>query len=205
MKNLFYFLGRLFFRPFMFIKVRVDYFCNIFYSGVFSKSLQNNPKNLFVDKSYSLQGGENICIGDNFVGNKGLVLEALTTYGTEKFSPTILIGNNVFMNQNCRLQCIDRIEIGEDTMLAGNIFITDHFHGNPSLFDDRPPAQRSLFSRGPVLIGKSVWIGEGVVIMPNVKIGKYAIIGANAVVTKDVEEYSVVAGIPAKAIKNLKS
>lgn len=204
MTNIFYLLGRFFFKPFLFIKVRLGYFLNVFYSGVFASSIKNNPKNLFVERSYILKGGENVSIGDNFIGNKGLILETLTDFVNETFSPSIVIGNNVFMNQNCRLQCIDRIEIGDGVMLAGNIFITDHFHGDTSLFDERPPAKRNLYSKGPVIIGESVWIGEGAVIMPNVKIGKHAIIGANAVVTKDVEEYSVVAGIPAKAIKNLK-
>jgi acetyltransferase-like isoleucine patch superfamily enzyme len=205
MKNLLYFLGSIFFKPFLFVKIRLVYFINVFYSGVFSSSVKNNPKKLFVDSSYSLKGGNNVSIGNNFVGNKGLVIEALEDFGKQTYSPSIVIGNNVFINQNCRLQCINRIEIGDGTMLAGNIFITDHFHGNTSMFDEQPPAKRSLYSKGAVIIGKSVWIGEGVVIMPNVKIGNHAIIGANAVVTKDVDDYCVVAGIPAKLIKRLKS
>lgn len=205
MKSLFYFLGIFFSKPVLFVKIRLVYFRNVFCSGVFSSSLKNNPKNLFVESPYFLKGGNYVSIGDNFIGNKGLVIEALTNFGKEIFSPSIVIGNNVFINQNCRLQCINRIEIGDGSMLAGNIFITDHFHGNPSVFNEQPPAKRSLYSKGSVIIGESVWIGEGVVIMPNVKIGKHAIIGANSVVTKDVDDYNVVAGIPAKVIKKLKS
>ena len=205
MKNLFYFLGIFLFKPFIFIKIRLDYFKNIFYSGVFSKSLKNHPTNVFVHNTYSLKGGENISIGNNFIGNKGLVLEALSTFEHAIFNPSIAIGDNVFMNQNCRIQCINRIEIGDGVMFAGNIFITDHFHGDPSIYDEDAPAQRKLFSKGPVKIGDFVWIGEGAVIMPNVRIGKHAIIGANAVVTKDVEDYSVVGGIPAKVLRKLKS
>ena len=64
--------------------------------------------------------------------------------------------------------------------------------------------KRKLISKGPVIISDNVWVGEGVVILPDVSIGKNAIIGANTVVTKDVPDNAVVAGNPAKLIKILK-
>jgi acetyltransferase-like isoleucine patch superfamily enzyme len=67
----------------------------------------------------------------------------------------------------------------------------------------RPPINRPLISKGPVIIEDNVWIGEGVCITPNVRIGKNAIVGANAVVTKDVPPNTVVAGVPARVIKLL--
>lgn len=66
---------------------------------------------------------------------------------------------------------------------------------------DMPPTQRPIYSKGPVVIGDNVWIGDKATILPNVSIGKGAIIAANSVVTKDVPEYSVFAGNPAKIIK----
>lgn len=67
-----------------------------------------------------------------------------------------------------------------------------------------PPLFRPLFSKGPVIIGKNVWIGDKATILPGVTIGDGSIIGANSVVTKDVPAYSVVAGNPAKIIKTIK-
>ena len=57
----------------------------------------------------------------------------------------------------------------------------------------------------PVVIGDDVWIGQRVVILPGIKIGSHSIIGAGSVVTKDVDKYSVVAGNPARLIKQRKS
>jgi acetyltransferase-like isoleucine patch superfamily enzyme len=63
------------------------------------------------------------------------------------------------------------------------------------------PIKRSLFSKGPVIIGDNVWIGDKATILPGVSIGNGAVIAANAVVTKDVPAYSVAAGNPARIIK----
>lgn len=60
-----------------------------------------------------------------------------------------------------------------------------------------------LISKGPVVIEDNVWIGEHACIMPGTTIGKGSIVGANAVVTKDVPPYSLVGGVPAKLIKTL--
>ena len=88
--------------------------------------------------------------------------------------------------------------------MGRKIFITDNNHGSSSReMLDIVPFDRPLTSAGPVVIEDDVWIGEKVSIMPNVRIGKGAIIAANAVVTHNVPPYSVVGGCPAKIIKQL--
>ena len=67
-----------------------------------------------------------------------------------------------------------------------------------------PPQKRPLYSKGAVFIGDNVWIGDKATILPGVKIGEGAVVAANAVVTKDVPAYSMVAGNPAKVIKQIK-
>lgn len=61
--------------------------------------------------------------------------------------------------------------------------------------------KKILLNKNEIFIGDDSWIGTNVVIVGNVKIGKHVVIGANAVVTKDIEEYSVAVGNPAKIIK----
>lgn len=85
-----------------------------------------------------------------------------------------------------------------------NVTITDNSHGYITKNETHtPPLKRPLYSKGPVIIGKNVWVGDKATILPNVNIGDGAIIGANAVVTKDVPPYSVAVGNPAKIVKLL--
>ena len=116
--------------------------------------------------------------------------------------PHIDIGSHVAIMSNCQISCIKHVVIEDGVLLGENVFITDNNHGAG---DARelviPPHDRDLFSKGEVIIHKNVWIGRNVCIMPGVEIGEGAIIGANAVVTKDVPSFSVVAGVPATIIR----
>lgn len=95
------------------------------------------------------------------------------------------------------------IKIGDDFLSGKWVTITDNSHGNTT-YENLiiPPAKRLVYSKGPVIIGKKVWVGDKVTILPGVIIGDGAVIAANSVVTKDVPSYSVVGGNPAKIIKN---
>jgi acetyltransferase-like isoleucine patch superfamily enzyme len=145
-----------------------------------------------------------ISIGDNFSALWNLRIEAWDQYYTDSFSPQIIIGNNVGLNSDVHIGCINKITIGNNVLMASRIYISDHAHGeiNKQALD-LPPAKRNLVSKGPVVIEDNVWIGEGVCILPNVTIGKNSIIGANAVVNESFPENSVIAGVPAKLIRRL--
>lgn len=152
-----------------------------------------------------LKGARYISIGDRFSAGRRNRIEAWEAYGSQRFEPRIVIGNNVAMNNDCHIGAIGRIEIGDNVLLASRVFITDHAHGNASGRDDLllGPAQRPLCTKGSVVIGQDVWIGEGAVVLGGVRIGRGAVVGANAVVTRDVPPYAVVGGAPAKIIKQL--
>ncbi len=151
-----------------------------------------------------IKGRKCIKLGENFTARSGLRLEAWELYNGYTYCPIIEIGSNVNIGTDCHIGAINRITIGNHVLMGSKIYITDHFHGAISAEEkDIPPAQRKLFSKGPVMIGDNVWIGDNAVIMPGVTIGKGAVIGANAVVTKDVPDYGVAVGVPAKIIKIL--
>ena len=166
--------------------------------------LKSCGKDIKITSPFQISGEHFIEIGDNFFSNQNLRLEAVFKYGGVDSTPVLRFGNNVLMSKNCHIGAWNRIEIGDGTLLGSNVFITDHFHGSIVASElSTPPIQRKLYSKGPVIIGKNVWIGDGVCIMPNVTIGDNVIIGANSVVTKSFGPNLVVAGNPAKVIKDL--
>ena len=146
-------------------------------------------------------GGQYIAIGDNFISSQSVRLHVWKKGDSTKV-PIIEIGNNVTITDHCYVSGINKITIGNGVLVGSNCFITDNFHGRSDRNDiDIIVANREITSKGPVLIEDNVWIGRNSCIMPNVTIGKGAIIGANSVVTHDVPPYSVVAGAPARIIK----
>lgn len=107
---------------------------------------------------------------------------------------------------DAKTACINKVTIASGVLIAGNVLIEDHFHGDVSSSEaDIEPNKRILKSRGEISIGENVWIGENVVIMPGVSIGRGCVIGANSTVTKSIPDYAVAAGSPAKIIRRLKN
>lgn len=90
------------------------------------------------------------------------------------------------------------IKIGRNVLTADRVYISDNLHGYENIHE--PVQAQPIRQIAPVEIGEGSWLGEGVCII-GAKIGKGCVIGANAVVTKDIPDYSVAVGIPAKVIK----
>ncbi len=151
-----------------------------------------------------LHGAKYIIVGDNCSFDKRLRLDAYDKYGFQSFTPRINIGNGVSIQMDCHIGAINHISIGNNVLIASKVYISDHFHGSVTAEElNIEPVKRKLYSKGPVIIGDNVWIGEGVVIMPGVEIGDNCIIGANAVVTKSFPKNVVIGGNPARLIKDL--
>lgn len=113
------------------------------------------------------------------------------------------IGDNCKMNDRVHIVAHESVRIGDNVLMASNIFITDTSHGSfteGASAPDAAPDDRPLVTK-PTRIGDNVWIGEGVCIMPGVEVGDGCTIGANSVVTKSVPANTVVAGAPARAIR----
>ncbi len=107
----------------------------------------------------------------------------------------LIIGNNTFVN-GARIAAKNKIVIGSHVRIAPEVIIMDSdFHDTTN--------HDSEGASSPVIIGDHVWIATQAIILKGVKIGEGAVVAAGAVVTKNVEAYSVVAGTPAKVIKYL--
>lgn len=161
-------------------------------------------KNLSIHNSVRFKNPQNISVGDNCYIARDGIIEAWTMYNDKHYVPSITLGKNVKINARCHIGAINRIEIKDDVLMGSNVMILDHAHGSNIMEEkDIHPAERDLYSKGPIVIGKKVWICENAVVLGGVTIGDGSVIGANAVVTKDVPPYTVVGGIPAKVIKKL--
>lgn len=112
------------------------------------------------------------------------------------FGKNITIGKNVFFNTGCSFQDRGGISIGNGSMIGMNVTIATLNHGL-SL------ETRNIAYPSPVKLGENVWIGSNSTILPGVTIGDNSVVAAGAVVTKDVPENTVVAGVPAKVVKKI--
>lgn len=146
-----------------------------------------------------LNGIDRMFLGDGVGIGYGSRIECISSYGGVKHSPTLVIGDGVTAEFFLHIGCAERVVIGRDCMIAGNVYITDHQHG----YDTSRPLHGQPLTVKPVEIGDSVFIGEGAQIMPGAKIGDHAVIGAHSVVTGEIPAYAVAAGAPAREIRRL--
>ena len=110
----------------------------------------------------------------------------------------IHIGDHVFINSGCTIQDQGGVYIGDGALIGHHATIATLNH-------DFDPAKRHDLHPAPVVIGKGVWLGANVTVLPGVTIGDGAIVAAGAVVTKDVAANTIVGGIPAKLIKTIET
>jgi acetyltransferase-like isoleucine patch superfamily enzyme len=122
----------------------------------------------------------------------------------------VSIGNRCFLGSS-HLVCHSEIAIGDDVIVSWGVTIVDH-DSHPLNWDDRQNdvgdwirhhKDWGRVSIAPVFVGNRVWIGFGASILKGVRVGEGAVVGARAVVTKDVPRYSVVVGNPARVVRQL--
>lgn len=108
----------------------------------------------------------------------------------------ITIGKNVFINMGCKFQDQGGICIGDEVLIGHNVVLATLNHV-------KSPTDRSSMIPAPIHIGNRVWIGSNATILPGVTIGDGAIVAAGAVVSRDVPENTIVAGVPAKVVRKI--
>ena len=149
-------------------------------------------------------GSQFFKIADGCTFGKHSIITAWETYREYKYTPSVTIGNNCVFGNYLHLTCCNKIVIGKNLLTGKWVTISDNSHGQ---IDEEtmkyPPTERPLYSKGPIVIGDNVWIGDKVTILAGVEIGDNSIIGANSVVTKSIPANVIAAGIPARIIKQI--
>jgi acetyltransferase-like isoleucine patch superfamily enzyme len=108
------------------------------------------------------------------------------------------IGEKTVIGQECTISAYQRVQIGEQCVIADRAMFIDFDHGIAEV--ERPIRVQGIYKRDTV-VGSNVWIGYGACVLRGVRVGDNSVIGTNAVVTEDVPANAVVGGVPAKVIR----
>lgn len=180
----------------------LDKILNKLYTFWIIRDLKLCNKTVVIGWNLCLHGSKYISIDSNTSLGRDGVLTAWDRYLNDTYNPCIIIGKNCHIGDAFHISAANKIIIGDDVLTGRRVTIIDNMHGEANFENLQiAPMKRKLYSKGPVIIGNKVWIGDKVSIMAGVNIGDSSIIAANAVVTKDVPSYCVVGGNPAKIIK----
>lgn len=146
--------------------------------------------------SAQIDGFEYIEIGDRVYVNRGGWLACKSFSGES--TPALSIGDGTYIGRYCHIYATSKIEIGRKVLIADKVYIADNLHDYQRI--DVPIIDQPVKQLKPVVIGDGSWLGENVCII-GASIGRNAVIAANAVVTHDVPDHCIAAGIPAVIIK----
>jgi acetyltransferase-like isoleucine patch superfamily enzyme len=145
--------------------------------------------------SVRVQGKKYISIGRNSVIQRGGWLLAIKIDDTD---PILEIGDNCAIGDYCHIASVRKVKFENDVLLANNVYISDNLHEYENI--NIPIINQPVKFKKEVTIGAGSWIGENVCII-GASVGRNSVIGCNAVVTNDIDDYCIAVGSPARVIK----
>jgi acetyltransferase-like isoleucine patch superfamily enzyme len=167
----------------------------LFYTLVFGSF----GKRSWLKKPDQIYGGSRIFIADDVRIEKGAVLYAVKGYSDSTYQGRITIERGTFLNRYFNASSAVGITIGEDVAFGSNVFLCDfdHDYSDPRIGRIASP----LVTKGPIKIGNRCWLGANVYVTGGVDLGEGCVVGANSVVTTSFPPNTVLAGVPAKTIR----
>jgi Hexapeptide repeat of succinyl-transferase len=152
------------------------------------------PPNALFNEQY-------ISIGDNTMFGPQITLSAGMVPGQEMVSDIVItVGDRCLFGKGSGIVGHLEIVVGDDVWTGHHVYITDQNHGYADL---DLPISRQVMPERPVSIGSGSWLGHGTVVLPGATIGRHVVVGANSVVTGELPDNCVAAGVPARVIKKL--
>ncbi len=165
-------------------KIAISKTAQVEIGGILRLGAKENPKSR-IETRFSIEGSGRVDVNGDFLIGAG---SDVRVYNNAK-----LVLNSGYCNGFVQIICTDKVEIGEDVAIARDVIIRDT--------DSHKIVAENHKVTAPVKIGNHVWIGTRAIIMKGVTVGDGAVIAAGAVVTKDVPPKTIVAGVPAKVIR----
>jgi acetyltransferase-like isoleucine patch superfamily enzyme len=144
----------------------------------------------------AIEGAENIFLGSYVFVAAHSCLAAVRL--TESDSCKLRIGNGCKIGRFNHIYATNNITIENNVLTANNVYISDNLHDYKNI--DIPILDQPIIQKSTVIIGEGSWLGHNSCII-GAKIGRNCVVGANSVVTRDIPDYSVVVGVPARVIK----
>lgn len=166
-------------------------FFTVFHKGRFNSL----GRSAHLYRPFRLDGAENIDIGPGSVFQSGSWLYAVATASS---SVRLSVGKGSVFGYNNHITAVKEVRIGDEVLTANNVYISDNLHGYEDIHT--PVLRQPVLVKKAVSIGDGSWIGENACII-GACVGRNCVIGANAVVTSDIPDYSVAVGAPAVVIK----
>ncbi|MBK7560878.1 MAG: acyltransferase [Chitinophagaceae bacterium] len=143
-----------------------------------------------------VDGYKRVYIGNHVYINTGGWLASMPV--NEKTDSRLLIGDGTYIGRFCHIYATSSIEIGKKVLIADKVYISDNIHGYKNI--NLPVIDQPVEQLNTVIIGDGAWLGENVCVI-GASIGKNSVVGANAIVTKNIPDYCVAVGSPAFIIK----
>jgi acetyltransferase-like isoleucine patch superfamily enzyme len=172
-----------------YVKHRSYYLLNCLQFGYLAPSA-------IIQKSLRIEGKQNMSIG------KGVVIQQMTWLAalplTRAPKCNLSIGDGCIIGHFNHIYATGEIRIGRKVLTADKVYIADNQHGYEDIL--KPVLEQSIQQFPPMSIGDGTWLGESVCVL-GVSIGRNCVIGANSVVTKEIPDYCLAVGAPARIIK----
>jgi len=167
----------------------------VFFAPCYGWKFQNIGTGAALFRPFRVDGGKGISIGAKTVFQRGIWLYCRSVGGREA---ALTIGDGCAFGYNNHITAVGQVTIGDNVLTANNVYISDNLHGYEDI--STPIMHQPVRFKREVVIGDGSWIGENACII-GAHVGKNCVIGANAVVTSDIPDYSVAVGVPAVVIK----
>lgn len=169
---------------------------SLIYTTLHHFSFGSIGRGVFIFSPLQIDGAKNMYIADGtHVGYKTW-LAALPNTGEEKCR--LVIGKDCSLGNFNHIYATRSIVFGEKVLTADKVYVSDNVHDYHDILT--AVKEQPIVQKKDVFIGDGAWLGENVCVI-GASVGKHSVVGANSVVTKDIPDYCIAVGIPAKVIK----
>ena len=151
-----------------------------------------------ISPPFRFYGLNRMSLGEGVMINRDCWLQTIPGCG-DADSSQLIIKAFAGIGMGAHVSAAKQVLIEEYVLLARNVYISDHAHAFENI--DLPIMEQGINHIAPVTIGRETWLGQNVVVLPGVTIGKHCVIGANSVVNSSIPDYCVAVGSPARVIK----